>query len=73
MDPLLVGEIFNWGAPGVVILGLAWTLWKVVLRYDELQNKRVEETRETIAAINHNTTAINALTDLIKATIGRES
>jgi hypothetical protein len=70
MDPMLVQPLLDWGVPGVFIIGLSWALWKRTEKYDEIMEKRISEGRESLEAVNRNTTTLEALADLIRATRG---
>lgn len=67
MDPSLLEPLKELGLPGVVILTLGWAYWKERARNDELVEKRIAESRENLAAMKDNTSALEALTDVIKA------
>lgn len=67
--------LINMGLPGIVILALAWVCWQMrkegradlaalQAKYDDLQEKRVAEGRESLNALNNTT---NVLDDVLKA------
>ena len=70
MTDAILAPLLQWGAPGTIIIALGWAYWKRVERVDAINEKRIEESRETLNAINSNTTALNALADLVKARRG---
>ena len=55
----------------VILLGVIWALYKDGKAKDalimELQNSRIEETRETVTALTLNTGALEKLTEVVRA------
>lgn len=69
MDTLLesVGEVLlSLGLPGVIIIGLAFTVYNLFKLYAQTQEKRIVEAREAVKAIEANTAAIDTLSDLVR-------
>lgn len=67
MDPTLLEPLKDLGVPGVIILVLGWAYWKERERNNDLVEKRIAESRESIAAMKDNTAAIDALAEVVKA------
>lgn len=77
--------LLSQGPFGLLLIGMGlaiWRLWKdnqtlraenVLARQENsaIQEKRITESRESINALNHNTSALNTLTQIIGATTGR--
>lgn len=61
-----VNQLLQLGLPGIIILALAWVSWKLFKRYDEAQERRIAEGRESVEALNANSAALEALATLIK-------
>jgi predicted signal transduction protein with EAL and GGDEF domain len=59
-------ELFKLGLSGVVIVALLFIAYRLFNLFVESQEKRLAESRETLDAINRNTTAMNSLTDVVK-------
>ena len=70
MDPSFVAPFLDWGVPGAIIIVLGWALWQRQQKYDEIQEKRITETREVIDAVNRNTVAMETLSDVVRVAIG---
>ena len=62
----LVGQ----GVLGVVCIILLVALRTIFMRLMESQEKRIAEGREGVAAVERNTSALTALTEVIKASRG---
>lgn len=64
--------LMEMGLPGLVILALGWFAWQRDKKCMELQDGRVDDTkeqlRETTGAINDNTRALDTLTQIIRDT-----
>lgn len=60
-------EIAKFGLPGLFILALAVAVRTLFVKYDEVQNKRVEEARETIEVIRANTISQDKNTEAVRA------
>lgn len=58
--------LIEFGLPGIIIAALGWACWRLYLRVNELQDKRVEDTREVVETINSNTVAFKELATLIR-------
>jgi hypothetical protein len=64
----LVAQLFSHGLPGVIILGMAWWIWRLQNKLNDVQEQRVEDAfrlakaANTIAgALDRNTQTLNAL------------
>lgn len=65
MDQVVVA-LLNWGAPGAIIVVLGWAYWRERERNERLTDKRIQEMRESLDAINRNTSVLNGLADLVR-------
>ena len=63
----LVPALLEYGMPGIIITALGWAYWQERKRNHEIQDKRIEEGRESLQALSDNTRALESLTDIIKA------
>lgn len=70
MEPF-VPVLAEYGIIGVVIGGLGWFAKRQTSRLDEIQEKRILEGRESLQALNDSTRAMEALTDVVRATGGQ--
>jgi hypothetical protein len=59
-------QLLALGLPGVMILALLWVCWRLFNLYVETTEKRLDEGKQTTAALNSNTNALDKLTDVIK-------
>ena len=59
--------VADYGLLGLVILGLAQFIREQSRCIREIQEKRVDEARESVAAHNRNAAALEALSQLIKS------
>lgn len=62
--------LLEYGLPGAAILVLGWFAFNRVKLIDQLNEKRLEDAMLLKDAINDNTRALEALTDLLRATGG---
>lgn len=72
MDKLIekAGEVvLGLGFPGVVIIVLAWFIYKLLGEIKTLNKDRLEDTRLNVKAIEENSRVLTTLTDLVKETI----
>lgn len=67
-----VDKLFQLGLAGVVIMGLCFAVWRLWLsnreltsKVNDLQEKRVVEGRESLTAVNANTSALANLTQVL--------
>lgn len=61
-----VGILTSMGLPGLIILALALSVYKLYNRNQELQDKRIDEARESLKVMSDITTALGNLSDVIK-------
>jgi len=54
------------GLPGIVIMALAFWGWSKDKKLDEVNEKRIAESRETVKAIEQNTNTLESLSDVLK-------
>ena len=69
MDELLksAGEtLLALGLPGIAIAGLGYAVYNLFRLYTEVQEKRINEAREGVKALETNTSALDSLSDLIR-------
>lgn len=66
MDPLAITELIKLGLPGIVILALAYAYLKKDGKVDELNEKRIAEARESVKALEQNTSTLETLTEVLR-------
>lgn len=66
MESTFIENLVSLGFQGIVILGLGYTCLKLWAKYDDIQEKRIAEARETTKAIEQNTGALETLTEVLK-------
>lgn len=59
-------ELFKLGLSGVVIVALVFICNRLFNLYVNIQEKRIAESREALDAISKNTSAMIALTEVVK-------
>lgn len=57
--------LLDYGLPGVVILGLASACIRLFKLYSDVQEKRIAEARETVAAYAEQTNTLEKLTEVV--------
>ena len=65
MDAVIQGFL-DQGVLGLVIIGLGFIAWRLWSKYDEMQEKRIAESRESIKAIEQNTNTLDTLAELLR-------
>ena len=60
-------QLLEYGLPGIVILALAGALVKLFKLYNETQEKRVVESRESLTTIATSVAAMDRLTETVGA------
>ena len=65
MDAVIQGFL-DQGVLGLVIIGLGFIAWRLWSKYDEIQEKRIAESRESIKAIEQNTNTLDTLAELLR-------
>lgn len=65
MDAVMKGFI-DQGVLGLVIVGLGVALIYVFKLYNEIQEKRIAESREGIKAIEQNTNTLDTMTEVLR-------
>jgi len=58
--------LLAYGLPGIIILGLGLAYLRKDAKLDEVQEKRIAESRESIKAIEQNTNTLEAMTEVLK-------
>lgn len=59
--------LLDYGFPGAALLVVGWYAWNRTRKVDELQERRVDDQKPVADALNDNTNALNALSDLIRS------
>lgn len=54
------------GLLGLAVLALTWVAWRIFRLYAEVQEKRIAESREAVAALVKSAEALDAMADLIR-------
>jgi len=54
------------GLPGVAIVVLLYAIIRLWNKYDEIQEKRIAESREITKAIEQNTNTLDTLTEVLR-------
>lgn len=70
MEKALTGSVdglLNLGVAGIAVIGLAFVVWRLWKAYDAVQEKRIAEARESVKALESNTSALEGLTEIVKA------
>ena len=65
MDKVLEGFL-NQGVLGLVVVGLGFAVWRLWSKYDEIQEKRIAESRDAIKAIEQNTNTLDTMTEVLR-------
>lgn len=65
MQPVIDGFLAL-GLPGLIIVALGFAVYKMYGKYDEVQEKRIAEARESVKAIEQNTNTLDTLTELLR-------
>lgn len=58
--------LLSYGLPGVVILGLGLAYLRKDAKLDEVQEKRIAESRDSIKAIEQNTNTLETMTEVLR-------
>lgn len=66
MDPAAITELVKLGLPGIVIMALAYAYLKKDAKVDEVNEKRIAESREGIKAIEQNTNTLETFIELLR-------
>lgn len=65
MEAVITGFLAQ-GLPGLIIVALGFTVYKLYNKYDEVQEKRIAESREAVKAIEQSTNTLDTLTELLR-------
>jgi hypothetical protein len=65
MDAVVAG-LLDQGILGLMIVGLGFSSVKLWSKYDEIQEKRIAESREIIKAVEQNTNTLDILVELMR-------
>lgn len=63
----VTGMLLDKGLLGLAALVLGWVSFKLFQRLQDVQDKRIAESRESVKALTDAATAIEQLSDLIRA------
>lgn len=66
MDAKLVEAMLEKGTLGVVIIAMAIVIVKLWNKYNEVQEKRIAESREGIKAVEQNTNTLETMTAVLR-------
>lgn len=70
MDKVIAGFVEQ-GVLGIVILGLGFAVIKLWTKYDEIQEKRIAESRDAIKAIEQNSNTLETMTEVLRERAAR--
>lgn len=59
-------QLLEHGLPGIAIIILLYAVWKLWAKYDEIQEKRIAESREGLKAIEQNTNTLETIVEVLK-------
>lgn len=65
MDAVIKGFL-DQGVLGLVIIALGFAVWRLWSKYDEIQEKRIAESREAIKSIETSTNTLETLTEVLR-------
>lgn len=65
MDSVVKGFL-DQGVLGLVIVGLGFAVVYLFNKYTDIQEKRIAESRESIKAIEQNTTTLDTMTQVLR-------
>lgn len=65
VDKVIQGFL-DQGVLGLVIVALGFAVWRLWLKYDDIQEKRIAEAREGIKAIEQSTNTLETLTEVLR-------
>lgn len=66
MEAVVKGFLEQGGVLGLIIVALGYVCWNLWKKYDEIQEKRISESRESIKAIEQNTNTLDTLAELLR-------
>jgi len=66
MNEVLINGFLEQGLLGLIILALGYVCFKLWSKYDEIQEKRIAESRESIKAIEQSTNTLDTLTEVLR-------
>lgn len=59
-------SLLEYGLSGIVIVALIYAVIKLWTKYDDIQEKRIAESREVIKAIETNTNTLETMTEVLR-------
>lgn len=62
----VIAPVLSLGLPGVIIVALAFGVYRLANLYHDVQEKRIEENREAVKAMGETAKAIDSLSELIR-------
>lgn len=66
MENILTKGFLEQGLLGLIILALGFICYRLWSKYDEIQEKRIAESRESIKAIEQNTNTLETMTEVLR-------
>lgn len=66
MQPVINGFLQQ-GVLGLVVVGLGFAVWILYNKINDIQEKRIAETRESVKAIEQSTNTLDTLTEVLRA------
>lgn len=66
MDSAFIDPLLQLGLPGIVILALGYAYVRKDNKLDEVNEKRIAESREAVKAIEQNTNTLETLTEVLR-------
>ena len=66
MESKVIEALIERGLSGIAIVILLYAVTKLFVKYNEIQEKRIAENRESIKAIEQNTNALETLTEVLR-------
>ena len=67
METAAIQRLGEYGLAGIVIMVLGVVTWRLFKLYNEVQEKRFAEARESTKALENNTAALEGMGDVIRA------
>ena len=61
----VMDQLLSLGLPGVIIIVLGFVVWKLFSKNNDIQEKRIDEAKQTTAALVSNSSALEKLSDAL--------
>ncbi len=65
MDKVVQGFL-DQGVLGLLIISMGFVIWRLWSKYDEVQEKRIAEARESVKAVEQNTNTLETMTEVLR-------